>query len=103
MLPKRKRINKALFQEIIKKGNVIHSPFFIFRYIKQKTAQYAFVAPKSVGKSAVLRGKLRRTGYNCIKTLNLPFCAGIFFYKKTATNQENAILKADILSILGKI
>ena len=99
MLPKRKRLNKTLFEEIMKKGVIIHSPFFVFRYLKQKTPQFAFVVPKSVAKSAVLRNKLRRQGYNTIKDLNLPSCAGIFFYK----NPKNLDFKGDILNIFKKI
>lgn len=103
MLPKRKRLNKTLFQEIMKKGVIIHSPFFVFRGIKQKTPQYAFVAPKTLIKSAVYRNKLRRKGYNLLKTIDLPNCAGIFFYKKTAINDKNLDFKGDILNILDKI
>lgn len=83
----------------MKKGVIIHSPFFIFRYLKQKTPQYAFVVPKNLTKSAILRVKLRRLGYNSIKDIDLPHCAGIFFYK----NVKNLDFKGDILKTLDKI
>ncbi len=85
------------------KGVIIHSPFFIFRYLKQKTPQYAFVAPKTFVKSGVLRNKLRRKGYNVLKTVDLPLCAGIFFYKKEGLQDKNLDFKGDILNILKKI
>ena len=98
MIPKRTLIDKVLFQNILKNGMVLHTPFFIFRYIRQKTPQYAFVVPKNIAKSAVLRVKLRRLGYNTIKDLNLPPLAGVFFYKNT----KNLDFKGDIMKIFDK-
>ncbi len=103
MLPKNKRIGKVLFQEVLKTGRTISSPFFVFRYIPQKTPQYAFVVPKSVAKKAVDRNKLRRQGYNTLYSIILPLVVGIFFYKKTAKTAENVDIKGDILTILNKI
>lgn len=103
MLPKRKRVNKELFQNVLQKGEVFHSSFFIFRYIRQKTPQYAFVVPKTVAKSAVLRNKLRRLGYNSLNLTQIPPLAAIFFYKKQAQKISQNQIKDDILSLLKKI
>ena len=103
MLPKKKRVTKDLFQTIIKSGRVINSPFFIFRYIKQNSQNYAFVAPKKVAKTAVERNKLRRKGYNALSLLVKIPTAGIFFYKKEAKSATFKETKDDISNILNKI
>jgi ribonuclease P protein component len=102
MLPKKKRITKELFQEIMTQGRVISSPLFTFRYQKKNTPQYAFVVPKNKVKKAILRNALRRQGYNVLKSTNLPKVAGIFFFKNGKL-EAKLNLKADILNILSKI
>lgn len=103
MLSKRKRLDKTLFNETMKKGVIIHGQFFVFRYLRQKTQKYAFIVPKNLAKSAVLRNKLRRKGYNILKTIDLPLGVGIFFYKKIAIPHKNLDFKGDILNVLKKI
>lgn len=103
MLPKRKRITKKLFMEILKKGKIHKSPLFLFRYLPQNTPQYAFVVPKTVYKSAVDRNNLRRTGYNSINKNTLPNVSGIFFFNKEVKNTDKKIIKEQILNTLEKI
>ena len=103
MLPKRKRVTKDLFQNIMKKGKVVSSPLFLFRYINQNSPQYVFVVPKTVSKRAVDRNKLRRQGYNILNSQALKPVAGIFFYKKEAKNANQTQIKEDILYFLNKI
>ena len=102
MLPKKKRVTKEIFQTIMEKGNIVSGSFFVFRYIKQDTPQYAFVAPKKVAKTAVRRNSLRRAGYNILRLYDLKFNAGIFFYKKEALVSNSIEIKKDIDFILKK-
>ncbi|MFA7000183.1 MAG: ribonuclease P protein component [Candidatus Paceibacterota bacterium] len=102
MLSKKKRITKDIFQTILKKGNIVSSSFFLFRYIKETSPRYAFVAPKKIAKTAVKRNSLRRIGYNILRSYDLQSCAGIFFYKKEALTATNLDLKKDIDSFLKK-
>jgi len=102
MFPKKKRVTKDLFQAIMKHGKILPSSFFVFRYIKQNNPQYAFVAPKSVAKSATERNKLRRLGYNALSLYPISSCAGIFFYKKEAKKASLAEIRLDIKVILDK-
>ncbi|MEI7689219.1 MAG: ribonuclease P protein component [Candidatus Nomurabacteria bacterium] len=102
MLPKKKRVTKEIFQTIMEKGNIIPGSFFVFRYIKQDTPQYAFVAPKKIAKRAVKRNSLRRVGYNILRQYDLKFNAGIFFYKKEALVSNTTEFKKDIDFILKK-
>lgn len=102
MISKEKRVNSVLFQNIMKNGRVIHSPFFIFRYIEQETPQYSFVVPKNISKKAIFRNSKRRIGYNILKNISILSGAGIFFYKKDGVLSETSILKDDIIKILKK-
>lgn len=101
MLPKKKRVTKEQFLIIMKKGGTLSTP--LSRYIAQNTPQYAFVAPKSVAKTAVERNRLRRQGYNSLRGFILKPYAGIFFYKKEAKNATSLEVKEDISKILSKL
>jgi len=103
MLLKKKRVTKELFQTVLKSGNTLSGSFFIFRYIKQSTPQYAFVASKKIAKRAVDRNKLRRQGYNSLNSLPLKNYLGVFFYKKHPKNASFKDIKEDIAIILGKL
>ena len=72
MLSKRNRLTKSEFENIFKKGGVLHSPFFILRYIKNnKKSNYAIsvVVPKKVSKKAADRNKIRRRYYYILKKI----------------------------------
>ncbi|MCE9517923.1 ribonuclease P protein component [Candidatus Nomurabacteria bacterium] len=103
MLQKKKRVTKELFQTIMEKGEIISSPFFVFRYVKNSIPQYAFVAPKGIVKKASSRNALRRKGYNILRVYTLKNVAGIFFYKKQAVSASISEIKEDINIILNKI
>jgi ribonuclease P protein component len=103
MLPKRKRVNKELFQDIMQKGRVVSGSLFTLRYISQKEPQYAFVVPKIVSKKAPERSSMRRFGYNTLNSQGLKQAAAIFFYKKEAKNAQKEEIKADIVNLLTKI
>ncbi|MDE2030682.1 MAG: ribonuclease P protein component [Patescibacteria group bacterium] len=108
MLPKKERITKETFLSIMKNGKILSSPLFIFRYLtinnKEYSPKYAFVAPKTVAKQAVLRNKLRRQGYNALKQYKqLPCVMGIFFYKKGSGKASFKEIKDSTKTILSKI
>jgi len=102
MLPKKKRVTKNVFQTIMEKGNVVSGSFFVLRYLKQETPQYAFVAPKKIAKTATKRNSLRRKGYNILRQYNLKSHSGIFFFKKEALGATLPQIKGDIEYILKK-
>jgi len=102
MFSKKKRVTKDLFQAIMKQGKILSGSLFVFRYIKQDNPQYAFIAPKSVAKQAVDRNRLRRLGYNGLRSCPINSHAGLFFYKKEAKNASFKEIKEDIKSILLK-
>ena len=104
MLPKSHRITKELFSGVMKNGKTFSSPLFVFCYIPQKSPQYAFVAPKTVAKQAILRNKLRRQGYNALsQNPKIPSVLGIFFYKKQAKIAPFEEIKKGINEVFSKI
>lgn len=103
MLPKKKRMTKEVFQNVMKNGKAFHSSLFLFRYIREITPKYSFVVPKNITQSAVTRNKFRRIGYNTLIKQELRPLAGIFFYKKEALMAQKEDIQKDILLILSKI
>ena len=103
MLPKKKRVTKELFQTVIKSGGTLSGSFFVFRYIKQKYPQYAFVVSKKIAKKAVDRNKLRRRGYSVLNNYKLKDYLGVFFYKKEAQKASFIEIKEDVGNILNKL
>ena len=102
MLPKKKRVTKSVFLSINKEGKTFSTPLFLFSYIKNKPYQYAFVSPKKIFKTAVLRNKLRRMGYNILRSIPLKSGSGIFFYKKQILITPTPEIKENIIFILKK-
>lgn len=103
MLPKNNRVKKELFLHIMKDGGKLNSSFFVFRFVPSQTPQFAFVAPKSVTKLALKRNKLRRSGYNALRSMPLKKYAGIFFYKKGAATPSTLEIKNDIEELFKKL
>lgn len=87
MLPRTKRISTELFKASGGKGRSLQGAFLSLRYTPSSdTSRYAFVVSKQVGKTAVLRNKLRRWGYEGVaKTGFNPKKPHLFFFffKKT--------------------
>jgi ribonuclease P protein component len=103
MFPKKKRINKELFKEIIKTGVVFSSSLFTFKYINTSNQpRYTFVVPKNVLSKAVDRNKLKRRGFNVLKDFVIKKNQGIFFYKKGANKASLQEIKDNICFLLKK-
>lgn len=102
MLPKKNRVTKELFQILMKEGKVLSGPFFLFRYIPSIEPHYAFVAPKSAARGAVLRNRLRRVGYTSLSSFPITSGSGIFFYKKEGIKANSQEIKQGIGDLLKK-
>ena len=101
------RISQALFKDFMKKSRSISGDFLLLRYgLSSDTNRYAFVAPKTVAKTAVDRNKLKRRGYSAIRELKLspgsPYLLA-FFFKKTKKLPTYAEIKAESAILLKKI
>ena len=120
MLPKKRRVNKELFELIMKNGLIISGQFFVFRYLKPESTttgvghlasqvsntwgiyHLSCVAPKSVAKRAVDRNKLRRRAYLALGVFPIKQGSGILFYKKTGVSASAKELRDDIEFLLKK-
>ena len=104
MFSKKKRVDKELFNRIMKEGRVVSSPLFTFRYIGLggNELHLAIVAPKAVAKQATKRNTLRRKGYSILRSFSPNSGAGIFFYKKPALEAKSLEIKEDIGILLKK-
>ena len=79
---------------------MLSSSLFVLRYLPQTTPQYAVVAPKGVAKRAVLRNKLRRQGYNALRTLSLNNGLAVLMFKKFITPPTSQAIAEDIKTLL---
>lgn len=102
MLPKKMRLKKDVFQTIMKGGKTFHSPFFLFYFLPDNIPSYAFVAPKGAYKTAVLRNKYRRMGYNFLREQPIKKGTGIFVFKKQAILAKKPDIKEDLANLLKK-
>lgn len=104
MLSKKHRVNKGVFEAIMKEGKMVSNPLFTFRYMPptDNVAHFAVVAPKSVAKTASLRNSLRRKGYLSAKPLLKKPFIGALFFKKEAIKLENTEISENIKFLFKK-
>jgi ribonuclease P protein component len=103
MLPKKERVTKEIFQNILKVGKFFSTSLFTFYYLQNQGSRYSFVAPKKIFKTAVIRNKYRRLGYNILRRLPIDLGYGIFMYKKQALFANKNEIEQDINFILKKV
>ncbi|OHA18909.1 MAG: ribonuclease P protein component [Candidatus Taylorbacteria bacterium RIFCSPHIGHO2_01_FULL_45_63] len=108
MLPRRQRISRALFQELLKKGVSFHAGNLSLRVLKKDAREphFAFVVPNNVSKKAVARNRLRRRGYSIVekylpllKTQNVSMA---FFCKKGLEKKTFNDFRSEINALLKK-
>ena len=67
MLPNSQRLSTKQFEEVLKKGRVVHNPLFWLRILKTDgNTKIAVISPQKIAKSAVKRNEIRRRIYNQI-------------------------------------
>lgn len=104
MIPKKKRVTKVLFEDVLKKGRRIDGDFMYIKYLKAEQSRFSAVVPKSVEKTAVgrntIRRKLRAFGKEVYE--NTSIYSVVFAKKgiKTATSKE---IKEDLQGLFKKI
>ncbi len=104
MFPQKSRINKGLFDLVLKKGTPLYSDSMSLRSIKKDgSLNVSVVAEKKAAKISSLRNKLRRQGYYILKKHQKDIPKGhilIFFIKKNISFAE---LEQNILFLLSKL
>lgn len=99
MIPKKNRLDKALFLEVFKKSKIFHGTYISLRinYGDYQISRFSVVVPKSAISLAVNRNYLKRSIYNSIKIKPISNYIGIITLKKEAKNIpfENIIKDAE--------
>ena len=109
MLPKKQRINRDLFQLILKEGKRYHSPHLFLTVADALSGQntpsrFAFSISKKVLKNATERNKCRRRGYFVIARHKLSITSGflcLFSFKKGAGAIAFPMLEKEIIDLLS--
>jgi ribonuclease P protein component len=104
MLPKKHRINKKIFEEILKKGKIFSSDCLYIKTlpISEKHSIFAFVVSSKVAKKAVERNKLKRRARHIIKKMLPKIEKGlgvIIFFKKGVEKMTFSELEKEINDI----
>jgi ribonuclease P protein component len=111
VFPKKNRITKKVFDELMKNGRVFHSLGFSFRFMKKEgtVPRFSFVVSKKVAKNAVDRNVAKRKGYHALRELVFPLkihemngLVGAFFFKKEGKNMGFEGIKREIRELLVK-
>lgn len=106
MMPKKNRLLRENFENIMKKGGFKNSSLFSSRILKNVENKGDFepkvsvVVSKKVAKTAVLRNKIRRRAYEVVAKLPKKPYSIILFAKKGAEKATFKELEAQISEIL---
>ncbi|MFA6190689.1 MAG: ribonuclease P protein component [Candidatus Staskawiczbacteria bacterium] len=112
MFPKKNRILKREFDELMKNSRVFHSESISLRLMKkakETLPKFAFVVSKKVAKNATDRNKMKRKGFHALREIIFPDtiikmkgCMGAFFFKKEGKETKFDELKNEIEGLLKK-
>ena len=112
MFPKKNRILKKEFNELMKVGHIFHSQSISLRSIKnirEIAPKFAFVVSKKIAKNATERNKMRRKGFHALREIIFPLkvktikgFTGAFFFKKEGKEIMFSDLKKEIEGLLRK-
>ncbi len=105
MFPKEKRLNTALFKEVMTSGKAFHSSFFTLKVLKKDSKSlFSVSVSKKVAKSAVLRNKIRRRIYSVIRSIENKIKDGfyIILIAKEPTKTDFEIIKEEVNNIFVK-
>ena len=103
MLKKERRIGRELLKKLVKPTVFANSTLISARIysIKGEKSKFSFSVSKKVEKSAVLRNKMRRAGYEAIRE-KLPLIKEGFAFRFTF-NKKPQNNKQDIIEAVNKI
>ena len=109
MLPKKQKLTKLDFSLFKKRGKILHSHHLtltVYEAAQTKNNKFSFVVSKKVSKKSVVRNKLKRTGYDTIRSLMVHIkekgVSCVFFLKNGAENLTKKQLSNEISELLGK-
>jgi len=98
MFPKNKRIPRKLFPLFLKGAKVFKNKLFLFRMVvnkgEAKNSRFCFSISKKIAKKAVVRNRLRRSGYRILKDYLLKIELGVivnFSFKYVPKDNEEIL------------
>lgn len=108
MLPKKRRVGKELFPDVLNKSKSFYGDSMSLRVFSvgySNETRFSFVVSKKVSNKAVKRNFLKKRGYSVIKDISVNINKGfvcVFFFKKSALTLSYVDLKKEISSLLKK-
>ena len=106
MLPRKRRVHKDVFGEVLKKGLSFHSAHISLRGIKKddiSPSRFSFTVSKKVASKAVDRNLLRRRATSVLEQ-HLPSIkkgiSGIFSFKTGSLELSFGQIEAEIVGLL---
>lgn len=108
MLNRVQRVTKRQFDEVMKKGRVVHSPLFLIRILElggDIASRVAAVAPVKHAKTAVLRNSMRRKIYEGVKPILGELKPGLvmaIFAKDTALKTKSKEIHVGVKELFVK-
>lgn len=110
MLKSSLRLTTPLFNEVMDKGKLVHSPLFSAKFLKVVgPSRYAVAVSKKVAKKATDRNKVRRRVYSALRMFPLRIQQGIHAvfmpkesilktsFKEIAVGIETVFVKSGIM------
>ena len=108
MFSRTARVSVEKFNQVLEKGRVVHSPFFVLRFISNDVgpkARLAAIAPQKTFRTAVSRNRTRRRIYEAVKPFyeQLPqHCTLLVFAKNPAGTASFVDLKKALKELFVK-
>lgn len=99
------RVHSAHFDEVLKKGKMLHSPFFSLCFLEEEAKAFAVVASKKVSKKAVIRNRNKRRVRHALKEIskNLPSGAYVVFIKRDLSVIPYPEINKEIITLLDRV
>ena len=106
MIPKKSRIPRELFTELLSGARFVHSEHFTmrFRIVQNGPSRVGVSVSKKISKSAVVRNSVRRRVYDSVYPLlvTLSGCLFLFVAKSGAQNLKGEKLKSEMQALLSE-
>ena len=106
MIPKKSRIPRELFTELLSGARFVHSEHFTmrFRIVQNGPSRAGVSVSKKISKSAVVRNSVRRRVYDSLYPLllTLPGCLFLFVAKSGAQNLKGEKLQSEMQALFNE-
>lgn len=101
MFPRRKRLNRAAFPNVLSSGRRLSSAHFT-AVIAKNSEGYAVVVSKKAARLSVTRHRIKRRALEALKPLPLPPSL-ILFPKASAAELSSKEMRSELTVLLSKI